>query len=342
MVDLSVEYLGLKLPHPFIAGASALTGRLDAIERLVDCGAAAVVMQSLFQEQIAKRRSDRFSGALRSMLIGEPTVSFSARQVTYMLNPPEYLEQVRRIKSRVSVPVIASLNGTSPGKWLRYAPRLEEAGADAIEVNAYLLASDPKVGSEVVERQILEMFLRVKESVAIPVAAKLSPFYASLTNMVQRLSELKVEGMVLFNRFYQPDIDIEAMEIINTPQLSTSSELLLRLRWLAILAGQTPASLAVSGGVHTAEDAIKAIMCGADAIQVVSAVLRQGPQVIEEMRSGLEAWLAGRGRTTIQDIQGVMSLMLCPDPGAYERAHYQQVLQSWGMKPREDDADAAT
>ncbi|MFQ5351132.1 MAG: dihydroorotate dehydrogenase-like protein, partial [Thermoanaerobaculia bacterium] len=290
-MDLSTTYLGLELPHPFVAGASPLADDLDMVRQLEDAGVAAIVMRSLFEEQLVQEQvatdwhmaspADSFAEAL----------SYLPDPETFHLGPGDYLEQLARIKAAVAVPVIGSLNGVTLGGWLEYARLIQEAGADALELNVYRLAADPDESSEAVERQTLEMVRAVRESLAIPLAVKLSPFYSSLASFARRLDEAGADGLVLFNRFYQADVDPEELEAVRKLQLSDSSSLLLRLRWLAILSGRLQLSLAASGGVHTAIDALKATLCGADAIQVVSALLRHGPERLALLRNDTEAWL---------------------------------------------------
>jgi dihydroorotate dehydrogenase (fumarate) len=273
-MDLSTSYLGLQLPHPIMPGASPLVDDLDMVKRLEDAGAAAIVMHSLFEEQIAcEKARTAYDFDTRAESFAEATSYFPCRD-HFALGPDQYLEQIRRIKDSVSVPVIGSLNGTTPAGWLDYARRIEEAGADALELNLYFIAADLTETGEVVERRAAEIVRTVKAAITIPVAVKLSPFFSSFGHFAQQLDELGVDGLVLFNRFYQPDIDTDNLEVVPRLQLSDSSELLLRLRWTAILSGQLRASLAVTGGVHTAIDVIKAVMTGAHAVQMVSALLQ--------------------------------------------------------------------
>ena len=328
-MDLSTTYLGFRLPHPFMPGASPLVDDLDTVRRLEDAGAVAIVMHSLFEEQVTREQlaTNRF--------LDEPAESF-AEALTYLpapddfaLGPEEYLEQIRRIKAAVGVPVIASLNGSTEGGWLSYARLMQDAGADALELNVYYLATDFDQSGEILERRTLQMLSAVKNGVGIPVAVKLSPFYTSLSYFARRLTEYGADGLVLFNRFYQPDIDIENLEVSPTLRLSDSAELLLRLRWLAILSGRLRASLAVTGGVHSTEDAVKAIMAGADVVQVVSALLRSGPERLRLLRLDLARWLEEHQYDSLAQMKGSMNLLRCPDPAAHERANYMHILQSW-------------
>jgi len=330
-MDLSTTYLGLELPHPLMPGASPLVDDMDNVRRLEDAGAAAIVMHSLFEEQIATEQlgtiyhmemhADSFAEALSYF----PTPS------EYALGPDDYLERIRRLKEAVRVPVIASLNGVTPAGWLEYAKLMEQAGADALELNVYYMATDPLETGDAVERRLVEIAHTVKQETTLPVAIKLSPFFSSFANVAHRLDEAKVDGLVIFNRFYQPNIDVEALEVKPALHLSDSSELNLRLRWLAVLSGRVRASLAVTGGVHTYLDAIKAVMTGAHAVQMVSALLEKGPDELRLVREQMATWLEEHEYESLRQMQGSMSLERCPEPGAFERANYMRVLQSWRL-----------
>jgi dihydroorotate dehydrogenase (fumarate) len=327
-VDLTTSYLGLELPHPFMGGASPLTQDLDLVKRLEDAGSAAVVMHSLFEEQIAAQGAPAGRSVLQAA--GGPAAEgLLPAPGEFSLSPDAYLEQVRKIRAAVGVPVIASLNGTTPGPWLDYAALLEDAGASAIELNVYLVATDPKETAADVEARLLEIVRAVMEKADIPIAVKLGPYFSALAHLARRLDEAGARGLVLFNRFHQPDIDLEERQVSPRAGLSDSGELLLRLRWLAILSDRVAASLAVSGGVHEPPDAIKAIMAGAHAVQMVSALLRSGPEQLRTVREGVKRWLTERGFDSLAGIRGAMSLLRCPDPQAFERGNYLRVLQSW-------------
>ena len=328
-MKLDTQYLGLELAHPFIAGASPLVDDLDNVRRLEDAGAAAITMNSLFEEQI---RHEQMATFFDTELSGES----SAEARTYFpstnhlaLGPENYLEQLRRVKAAVSVPVIGSLNGSTLGGWLDHARLIEQAGADALELNVYALATDPRVSGAEIEAETIEMVRTVKGTVKIPVAVKLSPFYTSLAHLAASLVEAGADGMVLFNRFYQPDIDVERLVVERSLRLSHSSELALRLRWLAILSPRIRASYAVTGGVHEAVDAVKALMTGADAVQLVSTLLAHGPSRLRTLRAELSRWLEEHEYTSVTELRGSMNLDTCPDPAAYERANYMLILQSW-------------
>jgi dihydroorotate dehydrogenase (fumarate) len=329
MMDLKTRWLGFDLPHPFMPGASPMVDDLDKVRRMEDAGASAIVLNSLFEEQIVREQVATF-------FANEPHVDSFAEARSYLpnpstwdLGPDEYLSHVRRVKSAVKVPVIASLNGTTLGGWLHHAALVQEAGADALELNVYMLATDPHETAQNIENRTVEMLQAVKREIKIPVAVKLSPFYTSLANVVFRLEEAGADGLVLFNRFYQPDLDIEELHASPSLKLSTSAELLLRLRWLAVLSAQRRAPLAVSGGVHTAEDAIKAVMAGAGAVQLVSVLLKQGPGHLRRIVHEVSQWLEVHEYESLEQMRGSMNLQGCPDPKAYERANYMLVLHGW-------------
>jgi dihydroorotate dehydrogenase (fumarate) len=328
-MSLSTKYLGLKLKHPFMPGASPMVDDMNMVRRLEDAGASAIVMHSLFEEQISREQyasiyhMEMYAGAFAEVN------GYFPQPDDFRLAPDAYLNQVRKIKAAVSVPVIASLNGTTRGGWTRYAAMLQQAGADAIELNIYYLPTDPSETSTVIERRLIEALQTVRATVSIPVAVKLSPFYSALPDLVDQLDRAGADGLVLFNRFYQPDIDLENLEVVPKVELSSSQELLTRLRWLSILAPQTNLSLACSGGVHTAADALKALMCGAHAVQLVSSLLRHGPDHLTKVLDEVVAWMEDHGYASLTELRGSMSMSRCPDPTAFERANYLRTLQSW-------------
>lgn len=328
-MDLSTTYLGFKLPHPFMPGASPLVDDLDTVKRLEDAGATAIVMHSLFEEQIIHEQMGSISGIDAHEHSFVEASSYLPRSDEFALGPDKYLEQIARIKKTVGVPVIGSLNGVTDTGWLHYAKMIEQAGADALELNSYYIATDPAESGADVEKRALDIVGTVKKSVTIPVSVKLSPFFSSLVHLASKLDDLNVDGIVLFNRFYQPDIDVEELEVIPHLKLSDSSELLLRLRWLAVLSGRVWASLGVSGGVHTALDAIKAVMAGAHAVQVVSALLMRGPEHLRTLRDEMERWMEEHEYDSLAQMRGSMRLQSAPNPGAFERANYVRILQSW-------------
>jgi dihydroorotate dehydrogenase (fumarate) len=326
-MNLSTRYLGLDLPHPLIAGASPLADDLDTVRRLEDAGAAAIVLRSLFEEQIARERVAAFLHSERHGESFAEAISYFPTPQTFVFGPEEYLEHLGRVKAAVKIPVIASLNGTTAGGWLDYPPLIERMGADALELNLYRLAFDPSLTGEEVEREALEVVREVRRTVRLPLAVKLSPFYSSLAHFAGQLDQAGADGLVLFNRFYQPDIDPEALELSRSLSLSDPRELPLRLRWLGALAGTVKASLAVTGGVHTARDAIKAVMAGAHAVQLVSVLLRNGPEYLKVLTQGMVDWMREFAWESLEEMRGNMSLGRCPDPGVYERANYMIMLQ---------------
>ena len=328
-MNLSTTYLGLKLAHPLMPGASPLATDLDAVRQLEDAGAAAIVMHSLFEEQIAMEQAAALDHVDAHDESSAEARSYFPRPEAYRLGPDDYLALIAKIKTAVKVPVIASLNGVTKGGWLSYARQMQQAGADALELNVYYLPTDPTLTSEHVEITAVEMVKDIKKSITIPVAVKLAPFYTSLPHFAQRLEAAGVDGLVLFNRFYQPDIDVEELEAKRTLQYSTSAELNLRLQWLAILSGRLRPSLAASGGVHTTTDVVKAVMAGAHAVQVVSALLQQGPGYLRQLREELSQWLEKHEYESLDQMRGSMNLAKSPDPTAYQRANYIQILAGW-------------
>jgi dihydroorotate dehydrogenase (fumarate) len=325
-MDLTTTYLGFTLPHPLMPGASPFAENLDTVKRLEDAGAAAIVMDSLFEEQIVAEQER----VIRE--IEEPEYSF-AEALTYhpltdemRLGSELYLEKLSAIKQAVAVPVIGSLNGVSAGGWIRYARLIEQAGADALELNIYALADDPAITGAEVEELLLGVVRQVKRQVTIPVAVKISPFFSSLPNFCRRLTEAGADGIVLFNRFYQPDIDPENLEVISRLKLSTRDELLPRLRWMAIVSGSLKASLAITGGVHTGIDVVKAVMCGAHAVQMVSALLRNRPEYLATVREELRGWLEKHQYESLAQMRGSMAREHTPDRAMLERVNYIRVL----------------
>jgi len=328
-MSLETSYLGFRLPHPLMAGSSPMLDDVDTAKRLEDAGSAALVLRSLFEEQLRAEEMaavhilDNNEGAYAE------AISFFPGLNRFSLVPDEYLEQIRRIKQVVGLPLFASLNGTTEGGWLDFASLIEESGADAIELNLYLLATDPEETGASIEQRAVELLRALKARVGIPVAVKLSPFYSALAHFAGQLDSAGADGLVLFNRFLQPDIDIEQSAVSRRLRLSDPHELLLRLRWLAILSGNVRASLAASGGVHDATGAIKAVMTGAHAVQMVSGLLSRGPERLREVLDDLRSWLERHECDSLEQIQGSLNLASCPDSSAYERANYMEILQNW-------------
>ena len=329
-MNLTTSYLGLKLAHPFMLGASPLTGQLENARRLEDGGCAAIVMHSLFEEQITESMAGRVFQADEALAAFAGGVAHFTRPEKFPPGPDEYLEQVRKIKAAVSIPVIGSLNGVGADGWLTQARLIEQAGADALELDVYYLSTGLQDSPIEIEKRVETLVRHLKERIRIPVAVKLSPYYTAFANLAGRLDAAKADGLVLFNRFYQPDIDVETLEVLQNLRLSTSAELLLRLRWLAILSTRVQASLAATGGVHTALDGIKALLSGADAVQLVSAVLERGAQHFRLMEQGLRDWMARHEYDSIEAFQGRLNLGHCLNPAHFERENYQRILHSWG------------
>ena len=333
-MDLSTKYLGFHLPHPLMPGSSPLADDLDTVRRLEDAGAAAIVLRSLFEEQIVADELSTYRAYAGGSESHPEAATYLPEPDVFALGTHDYLEQVQKIKKAVAVPVFASLNGTTPESWIEYARLIEQAGADALEVNIYELATDPLQSGEDVEERTIAVVAAVREAVKIPIAVKLSPFYSSLAHLAACIERAGANGLVLFNRFYQPDIDAENLEVEPRLYLSSPSELLLRLRWLAVLSGQRSCSLAVTGGVHNVLDAVKAIMAGAHAVQMVSVLLRRGPETLARLRGELARWLEEHGYDSLQQMQGSMGYGRGANPAAFERSNYMRILQSW----RSDDA----
>ncbi len=329
MLDLSTTYLGLRLRNPIIPSSSPLMKSLDNIKRLEDAGAAAVVLHSLFEEQLIRERDtlDYFLAYGTESFSEAPT--FFPNLSNYNFGPQGYLEHIRKIKEAVKIPVIASLNGFSPGGWIEIAQQIEQAGADAIELNMYYIAADYEQDSLQVEETYRNLLREIKASVKIPIAVKLGQHFTAFANFARQLDQEGVRGLVLFNRFYQPDIDLENLNIVPDLELSTPYELRLRLRWIAILYGSLECDLAVTGGVHSAEDAIKCIMTGASSAMMTSALLLNGISHLKKVLTDLKEWMEKHEYESIKQMRGSMSQKSVSQPSAYERANYMRVLQSY-------------
>ncbi len=328
MIDLTTRYLGLSLTSPLVASASPLGERLDTICRLEDAGAAAVVLPSLFEEQISLESEQLDHHLSHGAESYAEALSYFPDLHTYRLGPDGYLEHVRRAKARVRIPVIGSLNGVSSGGWIDYARRIEQAGADALELNIYHIPTDPVVSGAEVEQMYFDLVRDVKASVTVPVAVKLGHAFTAMANVASRLDAAGADALVLFNRFYQPDFDLETLEVTPRLTLSHSWELLLRLHWTAILYGHVRADLAVTGGVHTAEDVLKAMMAGARAAMLASALLQDGIEHLGRIRTDLVTWMETHEYESIRQMQGSMSYRAVRAPAAFERANYMKVLGS--------------
>lgn len=328
-MNLTTNYLGLKLANPLMPGASPLVDNMDSVRRLQDAGAPAIVMHSLFAEQLEGNvvAFDRHLGRWQDSF-AEATSMFPETG-DYRLGPDEYLERLGCIKRATGLPVIASLNGTQPGSWLAYSRLMEAAGADAIELNTYFLATQSGVTGAELEQRLVTIVRTVRDAVRIPVAVKLSAFYTSVAHLAGRLEEERVDGLVLFNRFFQPEIDIETLEVKPHLDLSTGEDLRLRIRWLALLRDQVKLSLACSGGVRTFDDVVKALLAGADTVQTVAALLRHGPGEFAVLLAGLRRWMEEHEYDSVSQMRGALSLRRCPDPEAYERGNYLRAVQLW-------------
>jgi dihydroorotate dehydrogenase (fumarate) len=340
--DLRTSYLGLELRSPLVASASPLTGELDGLRRLQDAGAAAAVLPSLFEEQLThdQLELDRLLETT-SEHVGEAQSYFPELQ-DYNTGPWSYLQRIEQAKRAVVIPVIASLNGVTPGGWVRHASRMQDAGADALELNLYSVATDPRVGAAELEARYLELVAAVRAAVAVPLAVKLSPFFTALANMAVRIVEAGADGLVLFNRFYQPDLDLDTLDVVPRLVLSSSEELRLPLRWIAILRGQVGGSLAATTGVHTGLDAAKVLLAGADVAMMTSALLRHGPGHVRTVERELLTILAERDYDSVRQLRGSMSRSAMPDPAGFERANYMRTLMSWSSHAQVSPGQAAT
>jgi dihydroorotate dehydrogenase (fumarate) len=317
------------LSNPFIAGASPLADHLDTVRRLEDGGCAAIVLHSLFEEQITQAATGRIHqmDPLDRHFAG--IVSYFPQPDAYALDPDGYLAHLRRVKAAVKIPVIGSLNGTTHEEWLKTARLFEEAGADAIELNMYEVVTDAEQSALAIEDDLRQIVVDLKAELGIPVAVKLSPFFTAFSHVARELDRAGVDGLVMFNRFLQPDIDVRHMTVWPRLELSDGTELLLRLRWLAILHGRLRCSLAATGGIATPADGIKAILAGAHVVQMVSAILRHGPSYFSQMRDELRRWMESQEFNSLDDVRGRLSLAKTADPNAFERAQYVRTLSAW-------------
>jgi dihydroorotate dehydrogenase (fumarate) len=329
MADLTTEYLGLRLANPLVPSASPLSKHLDMAKRLEDAGAAALVMYSLFEEKI-ENEEQQLARFLHEQSVGHAEAdSFHPVPDTYISYQDQYLEQLQRLKSHLGIPIIASLNGTSLGGWVDYGKALQQAGADALELNVYYIAAHPNETSAEVEDRYIELLIELRQHVTLPITMKLSPHFSSLMHMAQRLESAGANGLALFNRFYQPDIDLESLEVIPRLELSHSTESLLRIRWVALLYGWTKLSLAVTGGFHSTEDVLKALLAGADVTHLCSALLQHGPARLAQILKEVGDWLEQHEYASVRQLKGSISQQHAIDPAAYERANYIHVLDSY-------------
>ena len=328
MLDLTTRYLGLNLRTPLVASASPLSQEIASIRQLEDAGASAVVLYSLFEEQLRQESLEL------DFYLNEGTESFAEslsyfpESSEYNLGPDEYLEHIRKAKAAVKVPIIASLNGSSVGGWIQYATQIEEAGADALECNVYWIVADPNTTSAEVEQHYIDILEAVKTAVHIPVAIKLSPFFSNFANMAKRLDAAGADALVLFNRFYQPDIDLDTLELTPRVLLSTPQAMRLPLTWIGILHGKVKANLAATSGIHGAEDVIKLLMVGADVTMLCSTLLRNGVNHLRSIEQGIRQWMESHEYDSVKQMKGSMSQLRCSDPSAFERAQYMRAVKS--------------
>jgi dihydroorotate dehydrogenase (fumarate) len=331
-IDLSTTYLGLKLKNPLVASSSPICEHIDNVRRLEDAGAAAVVLHSLFEEQIAleSEELDRFIEQGTSVS-AEATTEFP-ELTNRVMGPEAYLTHIAKCKQAVKIPIIASLNGHTSGGWISYARQMEQAGADALELNIYYIPVDAQRTGEQVEQEYIDLVRAVKKEVKIPVAVKLGPYFSSMANMAKKLDGAGADALVLFNRFYQPDYDLEALEVVPNLILSSSHELFLRLHWIAVVYGTIKADLALTGGVHSATDVVKSMMAGARVAMMTSALLKRGITYLDTIATELLIWMGEHEYDSIKQMQGSMSRNAVPQPGAFERANYMKVLGSYAMR----------
>ena len=328
-VDLRSRYLGLELRNPVLASASPLTGSIDSLKRLEDAGVAAVVLPSLFEEQIEHEEMATHNLMLAGTELSPEAHGFFPELESYRTGPDSYLKLIGEAKRALSVPVIPSLNGYTPGGWTQIARQLEEAGADAIELNIYFLATGLEDTSAEIEKRYTDLVASVRSIVSVPIAVKVSPYFSAMANMAARLTTAGASGLVLFNRFLQPDIILEELEVAPHLVLSTSDELRLALRWIAILRGRVRASLAATGGAHSPDDVLKLLLAGADCVMIASSLLRKGPSHVATLVAGVEAWMTERDYVSVEQMKGSLSQQACPDPAAFERSNYMKALTSY-------------
>ncbi len=328
-VDLSTTYLGLKLKNPLMISACPLTADLDRVKRLEQAGAAAVVLPSLFEEQIEFEDTELNEAREYGAEFYAEHAPWYPEPVDYHTGREQYLDTIEKAKHGVRIPIVASLNGASRGGWVRYAKTIQDAGADALELNIYFVAADLEMSGPDVESRYLDLVASVKQSISIPLAVKIGPYFSSLGNLGVRLVEAGADGLVLFNRFYQPDIDLEDLTAVPSLRLSSPDELLLPLRWIAILHGHVKASLAATGGIHDAEGLLKALLAGADVGMIASVLYQKGIAQIGSILAGMQQWMEAKEYDSVEQLKGSMSLENCPDPSAFQRGNYMKTLTSF-------------
>lgn len=331
-IDLSTTYLGLKLKNPLVASSSPMCEEVGNVRRMEDAGASAVVLHSLFEEQIELESDELDRFIMQGAELSPEAVSHFPELTGKVMGPEGYLKHIAKCKQAVKIPIIASLNGTTKGGWVGYAKQMEQAGADALELNIYYIATDPNRTGEQVEQQYVDLVKAVKSEVRIPVAVKLGPYFSSMANMAKKLDAAGANGLVLFNRFYQPDYNLETLEVVPNLILSNSHELFLRLHWTAVIYGSVKADLALTGGVHTAADVVKSMMAGARVSMMTSALLKRGISYLDTIQTELLIWMGEHEYDSIKQMQGSMSRNAVPQPKAFERANYLKVLSSYAMR----------
>ena len=333
MADLSTEYLGLKLKNPLVPSSSPLSKHIDTARRLEDAGAGALVMHSLFEEKIEEEDANLARFFHQQSLGHGEADSFHPVPDNYRSYEEVYLEHLESLKSSLEIPIIASLNGTTPGGWVNYATALQDAGADALELNVYYIPASAREDGRQVEDRYVDILEGLRQQISIPITMKLSSQFSSVVNVAQRFQQAGANGLVLFNRFYQPDIDLETLEVVPKLELSTSEESLLRIRWIAILYGRVECSLAITGGVHNVEDVVKSLLAGADVTHLCSALLRRGPGHLAMLLRGLGEWLEEREYESVQQLKGSISQRHATDSAAFLRSNYVRVLESYQSPP---------
>ncbi len=328
-MDLSTTYMGLKLKNPIVPSASPLSENVDSVKAMEDAGAAAVVVYSLFEEQLTHESGEIDHYMNYGAESYAEAISYLPEPEEFKLGPVEYLDHIANLKKAVDIPVIGSLNGVSAGGWAKYAKNIQDAGADALELNVYYIPTNPNLCGSEVENMYVDTLKAVKENVDIPVAIKLSPFFTSLSCMARKLDHAGADALVMFNRFYQPDFDLEKLEVVPNLMLSTNWEMRLPLRWISILYGNIKASMAATSGIHSAEDIIKVMMAGGDVAQVCSELLLNGVSRISEMLAGVKSWMEEKEYDSINTMKGSMSQKSVANPAEFERANYMKTLQSY-------------
>lgn len=333
MVDLTTKYMGISLESPLVASSAPLWANLDNVKKLEDAGAGAVVLQSLFEEQVICEQQQLDTYLQKGTELFAESLTYLPDLGSYQFTGSEYLEHIRKCKNSVGIPVIGSLNGTSRSGWIRYAREIQQAGADALELNIFFLPEDPRMSSEEVEANYIGLVKEVAQSVTIPVAVKLNPFLSAIPYMLSRFENAGAGAVVLFNRFYQPDIDLKTLELVPKLKLSNSDELGLRLRWTGLVFNKISIDIAVTGGVHTAIDSLKCMVVGARVAMMTSVLLQKGIPYLKTIRSGMIEWLEENGYDSVKAIQGIMSRTSTGQTDSYVRANYMQILGSYPSNP---------